>query len=56
MIHDHTLCYGIPGHERCHYCARNITGKITNIDFEVFDLLAIESDTASCEHYVNKLF
>ena len=59
MINDHLLCYGTPGLIHCDGCARNIAGKIKNIDFSVFDLLTNHSfnlSVGTCDNYTKKMF
>ena len=59
MIEDHTLCYGHPWHNLCQKCARNITDKIENVDYSVFDIFStapINLKMGICKKYARKLF
>lgn len=59
MIEDHTLCYGHPWHGLCQRCARNITDKVANVDFSVFDILSaapLDLKGSVCPKYTAKLF
>ena len=58
MIEDHTLCYGHPWHKVCQRCARNITDKISGVDYSVFSILSsapLDLKKNECEHFTKKL-
>ena len=57
-MEDHTLCYGHPWHKLCQQCARNITDKISNVDFSVFSILStapLDLKKGKCEEFSKKL-
>ena len=59
MMEDHALCYGHPWHTLCNKCARNITDKIDNVDYSVFDIFSsapLDLKSGICPKYSGKLF
>lgn len=57
-INDHILCYGHPWHPRCQRCARNITDKINDVDYSVFNILSsapLDLKRNECEQFTKRL-
>ena len=57
MIEDHTLCYGHPWHKICQGCARNITDKISEVDYSVFTILPVAPlnlKEKTCPEYIKQ--
>lgn len=58
MIEDHKLCYGHPWHPICQACARNITDKISGVDYSVFSILSsapLDLKKKECSQFTKRL-